>query len=223
MRVSRHGEPYSRGVARRRIGAVVVLTLLFWASFASTAYGLKVGPNPSSLSLTEGDSQLVTFRLDAPIIAITPNPDVTVNFTVDDPTRVTLSVDSLVWPANEWSQMRSLTVNALEDGVHNDTNTVTVHYIATSASEYYNNFSGSLSVTLADLDPAPTTTTIAPSTTSTVAPTTTAVVVAPSSTSSTPAPLPRTGTTSNAGLVGLLFVGAGSTTLALSHCRRRHT
>jgi hypothetical protein len=142
------------------------------------------------------------------------------SFTVEDPSRVSLPVSSLVWQAAQWSQTRTLTVDALDDGVHDATDSVVVHFVATSVSEYYDNYAGSFTVTLTDVDPAPTTTTRSTSTTTT----TTVTTTIPTSTTTIVAPavheLPRTGT--DVGVlfdVGTLAAATGASMLAAGRKR----
>ncbi len=231
-----------RGVARSaaRVASTVTVVMVACAAFGGAAYAQKIGPSANPLTLTEGQSQGVQFVLDEPIIAPSPNPDVTINFTVDDPSRVSLSNASLEWPYNEWYQPRSLTVSALHDGVHDVANTVVVHFVAVSASQYFNGYSGSLSVTINDIDPAPTTTTaptasttVSSSTTSTAASTTsTTVARSTSSVATDPSTtiakvvvgeLPRTGSTSTVPVAGGALLAAGSAILALARRRRAAT
>jgi len=154
--------------ARAAVGAAFVIVGL--ATFAGVAGASKVNPSPVTVSVAEGSAQVVTITLDEPIIAPGPDPAVaTLAFTVDDPSRVSLSTNSLVWAASEWAQSRQVTVTAIHDGVHNASPTVVVHGVVSSNSEYYNGFTTSITVSITDADPAPTTTT-----TTTQMPTTTA-------------------------------------------------
>jgi hypothetical protein len=197
------------------IGALAVFGPLALATRADAA---KVGTD-ATVDLTEGASHDINFQLDAPIIGPLPGASVTVDLTVDDPSRVTLSAASLHWANAEWPQIRTETVTALHDGVHDATNTVVVHFTATSEAAYYDGFTGSFTVNLTDIDPAPTTTTSTttlPTTTTTSAPvaSTTTIAVAPI------AQLPRTGGPSNREFaVGLLAITTGTAVTALA--RRR--
>ncbi len=201
---------------------VVIATL---GAFAGAAYALKVSPAPNPLVLQEGDSQTVSLVLDAPIIAPgpDPNPTVVVTFTVDDPSRVSLSAPSVTWTAAEWPQSRSITVTALHDGVHDSTNTVVVHAVAASAAAYYNGFATTFTVSIADVDPAPTTTTTSAAPASTIATTTStppssSTTTVGASTTVSPsravAALPNTGAASQFPiLVGALSIAFGATLL----------
>jgi hypothetical protein len=42
------------------------------------------------------------FQLEEPIIALTPDPHVTLTFTIDDPSRVSISPSTLDWATTEW-------------------------------------------------------------------------------------------------------------------------
>jgi hypothetical protein len=159
-------------------GGVIVLIAVFGSSI-SAAGAAKVNPSPLTVSVAEGDSQVVTITLDEPIIAPGPDPAVvTLAFTVDDPSRVSLSTSSLVWAASEWAQPRQLTVSATLDGVYNASGTVTLDGVVSSNSEYYDGFTTSITVSIADADPAPTTTTVTTGAPPTQAPTTAAVTPA---------------------------------------------
>lgn len=147
----------------------------------------KVNPAAATVSLTEGNAQIVTLTLDQPIIAPGPDPGlVTLDLTVADPSRVSLSASSVSWPATQWFQPRQVTVTALHDGVHNASNTVVVQGLVSSNSAYYDAFATSITVTIADVDPAPTTTTTTVASTTTVAPapSTTVAAVSPTTTAS---------------------------------------
>jgi hypothetical protein len=195
------------------------------AAESSSATPPKIAPNPSAVTLTEGQSHDVQFTLDAPIIApVGGTPDVTINFTVSDPSRVTLSANSLTWTAPEWFQVRTLTLHALHDGVHDASNSVTLQYVAVSDSAYYTGFTGAVTVTINDIDAAPTTTTTTTtSTTSTTVATTTSTAAAVASKPATTisgGEMPRTGTTPlNGAIIGIALLAIGATLLTAARGR----
>lgn len=189
---------------------------------AGPAGAAKIDPAPVTNTVTEGSSYDVVFRLDSPIIAMTPDPTVVVTLTVGDPSRVALSTTSVEWAASEWFQTRTVTVDVLADGVHNTSNEVVVSGATTSASEYYDGFTPSFTVSITDADPAPPPTTNPPTTDSptstsaaTVAPTAVPIAVSPASTGVATAPqddggIARTGASSAAGLaLGWIVVFTG--------------
>jgi hypothetical protein len=218
---------------------VVLTGFVLLAAGPAYAAG-KVAPNPRTFTVSEGGLQNVVFTLDAPIIAMSPNPTVVLTFTIDDPTRLSLSPTTLVWQTTEWTQPRTLQVSALLDGIHDLSNSVTVHVTTASASAYYDNYTTSFTATITDIDPPPTTTTVATTsttttpavTTTTVAPTTTVVprpTVSPTTAAVAPTPpstgvspaLADTGTDDTIPLsVGLLSVLAGALFLAVFRSRR---
>ncbi|HYL51464.1 MAG TPA: hypothetical protein VEZ15_05805 [Acidimicrobiia bacterium] len=224
----------SNRVRRGRQIALVALIAVFAvvaAAESSSATSSKIAPNPSAVTLTEGQSHDVQFTLDAPIIApVGGTPDVTINFTVSDPSRVTLSANSLTWTAPEWFQVRTLTLHALHDGVHDASNSVTLQYVAVSDSAYYSGFTGAVTVTINDIDAAPTTTTTTTttatsSTTSTTVATTTSTAAAVASKPATTisgGEMPRTGTTPrNGAILGIALLAIGATLLTAARGRRR--
>jgi LPXTG-motif cell wall-anchored protein len=219
----------------------IAITVVAFLALSGVAFAQKVAPNPATVSITEGQSHDVDFQLDAPIISPvgSSDPDVTINFTVGDPSRVSLSTNSLEWDPSAWAQVRTLTVNALHDGVHDSTNSVTVQFDTVSGSPYYSGFSGSFTVDLADIDPPPatTTTSVAPTTTSigsppttrpssttattsTFAPTTTAAAVSAVAANGNDDELPPTGTTNSLALTGAALVALGALLLGLNRRRR---
>jgi len=214
----------SNRVGRGTQVALVVLIAVFAVVVPAESIGAtspKVAANPSAVTLTEGQPHDVQFRLDQPIIVpIGGTPDVTINFTISDPSRVSLSANSVTWTAPEWFQSRTLTLNALHDGVHDTSNSVTVQYVAVSDSAYYSGFTGAVTVTINDIDAAPTTTTTTAtsSTTSTLDATTTstAATAAPMpATTTSGRELPRTGTaTRNGAILGTALLALGAALLA---------
>jgi hypothetical protein len=212
------------------VGALLLLT--------GTAFAAKVNPTPTPSSVTEGQSYNVAFTLDNPIISPmgSLDPNVTLSFAADDPSRLSFSPSTIQWTPSSWFQTRNLQVTAIADGVHDATDTDVVHVTATSDSVYYSGYTTSFTAVITDLDPAPTTT--APAPTSTIAPTTTAAPTTtlvdvhslPSFFTTTTAPpaiavapatgaLPATGAPIESTLVGgVIALAAG---LALTRSKRR--
>ncbi len=185
-----------------RAAALAVLSVAAVLFVAEPAFAGKIDPTPTSFAIDEGTTQDVDFVLDEPIIAISGDTGVTLSFTADDPSRVSFSPSTLRWEQAEWAQHRVVTVTAVADGTHNDTNTVVVTAEAATGSEYYYNYQTTFTLTLADLDPAPTTTTV-PADDDDDDGETTSTTAAGVSPTSVPASeeLPRTGTSPWLGLV----------------------
>lgn len=166
------------GVVGRVVGRSVVclgLTLGVVVATAGVAGAAKVNIASPSFGLTEGGSRVVQVTLEQPIINPGVDPGfVTMTLAPADPTRISLSTASLTWQANEWFQARTVTVTAVADGVHNATDTVVVNGVVTTNAPFYAGVTAAMTVTIADLDPAPTTTTAAATTTTTASPTTSA-------------------------------------------------
>ena len=213
---------------------MLALATLAIVGTAGAAFAVgRVSPAPATFTMTEGSGvpQTVTFTLQEPIIAMSPNPHVTLSFTIDDPARISLSPPTLDWDASQWPEPRTLQVTALHDGIDDASDTVTVHVLTTSASEFYDGYTTAFTVTLVDPDaPPPTTTT----TTTTAAPTSTTAATTPTTaTPSSAAPgdaagagtqpqLAMTGaTTARSTLVGAACVAGGALLLA-GAARSRH-
>ncbi len=137
------------------------------------------------MTISEGATASITVTLDQPIIAATPDPEVVLDLTIADPTRVALSTNQLVFAATEWHTSKTLTVTALDNAIHDLTPSVTVTGLVSSASEYYNRYRVTITVNIVDNDPVPTTTT--PPTSTTPASSTTQPAAPPPSEAPTPA------------------------------------
>jgi hypothetical protein len=145
----------------------VVLLLLPMASLvcgvfdqgrAAAAAG-KISFTPDTISLNEGSSQVVSVQLDSPITAPqTETPSLDVALVSSDPARVSVNPSALHFSANDWSQAKTFTISAVDDGVYNNGESVTISLSATSNAEYYSGVTASLPVALVDIDPVPATT-----------------------------------------------------------------
>ena len=226
------------------VSSGIAISVVAFLALSGTAFAQKIGPSPATVSVTEGQSHDVDFQLDAPIITPvgSPDPDVTINFTVGDPSRVSLSSSSLEWDPSAWTQTRTVTVNALHDGVHDASNSVAVQFDTVSGAAYYNNYSGSFTVDITDIDPPPATTTtpttiVSPPTT---APTSTSTSTGASTSTATPTTtgpgesavaansgsddeLPPTGTTNSLAFGGAALLAIGALLLGVTRRRRATT
>ncbi len=148
----------------KKFATLIVATLLCALLVLPTAANALPGRirfTPSTASLTEGESQLVSVALDEPIICPTMDSTcvVTLPLVVSDPTRATTSVDHITFASSEWATTKTFTVTALNDYVANTSNTITVGATAVSNSEYYSGFHPTMTLTLTDLGAAPAPTT----------------------------------------------------------------
>lgn len=87
--------------------------------------------------MSEGATQNVVLQLDEPIIALTPDPTLTLTFTIGDPSRVSVSAGHARMGRD---RMISHAHPAGRGGVHDPSNTVIVHVTTTSESEYCDGF-----------------------------------------------------------------------------------
>lgn len=131
----------------------------------------KISMTPTGLNLVETQSTSVEVKLDAPLVG-PGTPYLHINITASDPSRVSIDSTPVDYAPLEWSQAKHFTITALDDGVHNASNTVTITFTADSSSLYYNLYTGSFVLSLTDINPAPdpvptTTTTSAVQTTTT--------------------------------------------------------
>lgn len=145
------------------------------ATPVASGQSTRVDVSPSSVDIGPGESAVISFSLDEPIIAPPPDPGfVTITFTTSDPGRIELSTTSLTWTAAEWQQTRQLTIASPGEAPGAGDVLVTVTGQVTSNSEYYSGVTASIEVTVSGAEPEPsepTTTAPAPSsTTSTTSP-----------------------------------------------------
>jgi hypothetical protein len=120
------------------------------------AYG-KISTNPASVNVAEGGSQAIQFQLNAPIICPNgSNPcNVVLNFTNPDPTHLSFDTTTITWNYDEWSQLRTINVTALNDGVFTPNLNFTLSATAVSNSVYYSGFQESVPLTFTNTYPVP--------------------------------------------------------------------
>ncbi len=142
-----------RGLGIKRVLAMVLLVLLTVSGNVQRAYALPVNKSPSSITITEGGSQVVTITLDEPIIGPGPDPPFFyLNLTSGSPSRVTTNVSTITYDYAEWAQSKTITISAVDDALVNGNTNTTVSFIVDSDSEYYNEYTGSIAVTVLDND-----------------------------------------------------------------------
>lgn len=123
-------------------------------------------------TLAETQSIAVQVKLEEPLFAPGIDPAYFhLNLTASDPSRVAISSNPVDYTSTDWYTIKNFTVTALDDGVHNTSNNVTISYLVDSNSELYNQFSGGFVLSITDINPAPT---VTPDQTPTVQATTTA-------------------------------------------------
>ena len=116
----------------------------------------RVSLTPASLTLAETQSTTVQVRLDNPIVGPGPDPAFFhLNLTSSDPSRVSITPNPVDYTSADWFATKTFTVTALDDGVHNASNNVTISFLVDSDSEYYKNYSGNFVVSITDINPAP--------------------------------------------------------------------
>lgn len=120
------------------------------------ASAAKVNFSPASVSLTEGQSRVVTVTLDEPIICSDPDIvcQVSLAISTNAPDRVTIDTSPVVFASNQWFQSLTFTVTAVDDSLDNGDITPVVTIINTSGSEYYNGFTPTFSISILDNDVA---------------------------------------------------------------------
>ncbi len=92
------------------MASMVAVMGVVLAAQVGVAFAAKVNPSSASTNVTEGQSFDVTFTLDSPIIdpPSSTDPDVTLTFTPDDPSRLSFSPSTLQWTPSQWFQTRTV-------------------------------------------------------------------------------------------------------------------
>lgn len=176
---------------KKSLLAGVVVGLLGFFNPAHAAGRISLTPTP--ISLTEGQSQVVTVHLDEPLIGPESDGYLDVTITVTNPSRLTTTSTTLSWTQNNWFENRTFTLNAIDDQLINGDASNIVSVAVDSNSEYYGGFEPSFEVNVLDNDVAQ------PVTTSTV--------------------LPKVGGQSHG--VGTLFIAALLSCIAITIMRRK--
>jgi YVTN family beta-propeller protein len=145
------------GVGKHIFGvALLVASLTLGAVQPVLAVTPKLNLDPSSVALTEGGSQEIDVSLPEPIIG---NPDpgwLFIELTPDNPSRLSLDTRSMYYASpSDWTDHKTLTVSAYDDMVVNGDVAATISYTISSNSEYYDGYTGTLSVTIHDNDQPP--------------------------------------------------------------------
>lgn len=131
--------------------AVIVLAVGIATDGRARAVG-QVTASPSNFSLAEGSSRSVDISLDEPIICPpeATQCQVSLTFTSSDPNYTIASPIPLVFDPSEWSTTKPLTITSNNDNLATGDKAVTLSAVAASDSEYYKNYSVSISVNVID-------------------------------------------------------------------------
>lgn len=133
----------------------LVVFCLSMISMTSPAYAVdKVILTPTATVLSETQSTTVQVQLAEPI-AGPGSTFVDVNITASDPSRVSISPNPVEYTVGDWFQTKTFTITALDDGIHNASNTVTISFLIDSDSEFYAAYNGSFVLSITDVNPAP--------------------------------------------------------------------
>ncbi len=150
--------------------SIVIFALLTVFAVTHSVYAAgRITLNPSAPTIDEGDDRIIEIRLVEPIILpdLDAPQETTITFTSTDPSRLTIADDVATYLPSEWAQVRYVTLVAEDDATYYDlSDTIDVNFIFNSGSEYYNNYSGTIHVTINDNDPdgvAPTVDDVSPS------------------------------------------------------------
>lgn len=147
-----------KSAAKFRSASLVISATILAFGALSAIPVQATPPNRVQLSLTtstltEGESQKITIRLTQPIISSDSNPAyLTVDLTVSDTTRATLSGEAVTFLGNEWSQPKDFILTANDDLVDNGNLSIQVNFTVESNSEFYGGYSGNTTVQIIDND-----------------------------------------------------------------------
>jgi len=140
---------------------ILVTSSLLSTVYPARATAPKVNLTPSPITIIEGNSQQISIHLDEPIVASDLNPAyVDVNLTSSNPSRLSVDTPTVSYAGNEWSQIKTFNISATDDALQNGNQTIVLSFITVSNSEYYNQFTGSVTVNLKDNEVAITSPTV---------------------------------------------------------------
>lgn len=148
---------YGSGEKLKKLIIKAVLVVAVASSFvysATPAWAVKMNLSPSSITLAEAQSAVVTVTLDEPIIC--PDMDVTckvdIALSVNGSNRISLSATSISIAYQNWAVPVQFTVTNISDQSLNTDSIEEVTADITSNSEYYDGFSSSREITVTDVD-----------------------------------------------------------------------
>lgn len=146
-----------RDVAKYLLAVVVlVASLSFGMAQPVLAEAHNINLSPSSVTLTEGASQVIDVSLPEPLISPNGPGWLYLELSSSNPTRANVSTPELYFEMNSWTEHQTFTITATDDMVVNGDTTVNINYSYVTESEYYGDYTGSLAVTVLDNDHAPT-------------------------------------------------------------------
>ncbi|EGD72656.1 hypothetical protein PTSG_04390 [Salpingoeca rosetta] len=122
--------------ALRMLGLCVMLLV-------ASAAAQRIHVDKTSLTVSEGFYEVITFTLDEPIICTTQDGECAVVIEVQNPHPNQVAIDNCIikWDWQDWHQPRTLVIRAVEDFVDDGTfEGMIVTDPAISRSEYYKNY-----------------------------------------------------------------------------------
>jgi hypothetical protein len=133
--------------------SLVIVGVVLIGSTPARAAG-KVSLSQSTIDIAEGATATVSVTLDEPIIAPPDTePNLYLNIVASQSNRVTFSANPVTFLPTEWAQTKTFTITAVDDALHNASNTITLTLTAVTGSEYYKNYTTTLILHLTDNDP----------------------------------------------------------------------
>lgn len=134
---------------------LLLFYFLFFAAVAIPQFvhasASRVTISPMSAKLPEnGGSQIFTITLPEPLIA--PGPDsatATITLTPSD-SRIQLDTTTINYLADNWEVPQQFHVTMQDDAIVNPGNAATINVSVSSNSEYYNGYTTSIPITIAD-------------------------------------------------------------------------
>ena len=128
------------------IGLGLVSTVLVAQPALATG---EINLSNSSPDLSAGGSVNITISLPQPIVCDNPSPcQVTVDFTGNVPSGVTIAPLQTTWLANQWYQQKTITVSVDDNFANLEGQTVQATGIVASESNYYHAATTRLDITL---------------------------------------------------------------------------
>jgi len=131
-------------VKRHVVISIICSTLLSaFVGVSESQASAVIVTSSSSTPLAAGQSAQLPMSLDAPIICPAPSAgtcDVTIAFTVSDPSTLSLGTASINWTQATWSQSKSLTMTVNPNVTSRSSASVTITGKVTSLSAHYSGY-----------------------------------------------------------------------------------
>ncbi|MBP9738772.1 LPXTG cell wall anchor domain-containing protein [Candidatus Saccharibacteria bacterium] len=151
----------------KNIFSVFTLSFLILIATSAGVSAVKVNLTPASVTLVEGQSQVVTVTLDEPIICPVMDETCLVQIDVSSntPDRVSITSSPVIFKSDQWFQPLTFTVTATDDSLDNGDVSPLFALPTTSNSEYYSGFNPSFTLGVTDNDEPQTIATSSPTST----------------------------------------------------------